>query len=229
MSYRHVIPLADPHTRPVTVVLVMSPGHEERAQWFKQATEGWRLDIHTVMGDPYSYDTMHSIVSRVVQEYGHIVMNVTEGTKLMALAAFDVCHGHPLFAFLEAVPDLKNKTIAEVLNRLVESLVVWRTDTDGSTAYAAAEKTHHADHEVTFSDDPDASHVLRWINTTISNAKAMIDGTFHGRGRTRCQLYLDEFIYRFNRRHFGTRIADRLLMACLGTPLILMARNPEGG
>ena len=90
----NVIPLADPHTRPGTVVLVMSPGHEERAQWFKQATEGWRLDIHTVMGDPYSYHAMHRVVSRVVHEYGHIVLNVTGGTKLMALAAFDVCQGH---------------------------------------------------------------------------------------------------------------------------------------
>jgi len=36
--------------------------------------------------------------------------------------------GHPLYAFLEAVPDLKNETIAEVLNRRVEPLGVWRTD-----------------------------------------------------------------------------------------------------
>jgi transposase-like protein/Zn ribbon nucleic-acid-binding protein len=123
--------------------------------------------------------------------------------------------GHPLYAFLEAVPDLKNETIAEVLNRRVEPLGVWRTD--GLAGYAAAAKTHHADHEVTYSDDPEAAHVFRWVNTTISNAKAMIDGTFHGRGRARRQLYLEEFAYRFNRRHFGTRIADRLLVACLTT------------
>lgn len=123
--------------------------------------------------------------------------------------------GHPRYAFLEAVSDLKKETIAEVLNRRVEPLGVWRTD--GATAYASAAKTHHADHEVTLSDDPEASHVFRWINTTISNAKAMIDGTFHGRGRARRQLYLDEFTYRFNRRSFGTRIADRLLMACILT------------
>ena len=123
--------------------------------------------------------------------------------------------GHPRYVFLEAVPDLKNETIAEVLNRRVEPLGVWRTD--GMAAYAAAAKTHHADHEVTLSDDPEAAHVFRWINTTISNAKAMIDGTFHGRGRARRQLYLDEFAYRLNRRSYGTRIADRLLMACLTT------------
>ncbi len=99
--------------------------------------------------------------------------------------------GHPLYVFLEAVPDLKNETIAEVLNRRVEPLGVWRTD--GLAGYAAAAKTQHADHEVTYSDDPEAAHVFRWVNTAMSHAKAMIDGTFHGRGRARRQLYLEEF------------------------------------
>ena len=67
--------------------------------------------------------------------------------------------GHPRYVFLEAVPDLKNETIAEVLNRRVEPLGVWRTD--GAAAYAAASKTHHADHEVTFSDDLEAAQVFR--------------------------------------------------------------------
>jgi len=53
------------------------------------------------------------------------------------------------------------------------------------------------------------------MNTVISLAKTFIDGTYHGRGRARRQLYLEEFTYRFNRRYLGTRIADRLLMACV--------------
>ena len=92
---------------------------------------------------------------------------------------------------------------------------MWRID--GLAGYAAAAKTHHADHAVTYSNDPEAAHVFRWINTTISNAKAMIDGTFHGCGLALRQLYLEEFAYRFNRRHFGTRTANRLLVACLTT------------
>ncbi len=34
-------------------------------------------------------------------------------------------------------------------------------------------------------------------------------------GRARRQLYLEEFSYRFNRRHLGTPIADRLLATCI--------------
>ncbi len=120
--------------------------------------------------------------------------------------------GHPQHAFFEAVSDVTNETIAEVLDRRVESLGVWRTD--GWAGYAAAAKTHHADHEITLSDDPEAPVVFHWVNILISNAKTFIDGTYHGRGRARRQLHLEEFAYRFNRRHFGTRLADRLLVAC---------------
>ncbi len=62
------------------------------------------------------------------------------------------------------------------------------------------------------------------VNTVISLAKTFIDGTYHGRGRplevpdggrARRQLYLEEFMYRFNRRHMETGVADRLLIACV--------------
>ena len=121
--------------------------------------------------------------------------------------------GHPQYAFLEAVPDLTKATVLAVLARRVDRLGVWRSD--GAPVYAAGAAAHEADHHVTKSDDPDAASVFRWINTVISLAKTFIDGTYHGRGRARRQLYLDEYTYRFNRRHFATRIADRLLIACV--------------
>ena len=121
--------------------------------------------------------------------------------------------GHPQYAFLEAVPDLQDETVKAVLERRVEDQGVWRTD--GAPVYASAAQEHKAEHKVTLSTDPQATEVFHWINTVISNAKAFIDGTYHGRGRARRQLYLEEFTYRFNRRHMGTRIAERLVLACL--------------
>lgn len=123
--------------------------------------------------------------------------------------------GHPRYAFLEAVPDLGDKPVKEALRRRVEDLGVWRTD--GAAVYASAAREHHADHQVTLSTDPTAHEVFHWIDVVISNAKTFIDGTYHGRGRARRQLYLEEFIYRFNRRLLGTRIAERLLVACLNS------------
>jgi len=84
---------------------------------------------------------------------------------------------------------------------------------DGAAVYAAGAKAHHADHRVTLSGDPNVPKVFHWMNTVISLAKTFLDGTYHGRARR--QLYLKEFTYRFNRRYMGTRIADRLLMACV--------------
>ena len=119
---------------------------------------------------------------------------------------------HPKYVFLEAVESLKKETVLEVLKRRVEQYGVWLSD--GADIYAAGAKAHHADHRVTLSRDPEAPEVFHWVNTVISLAKTFIDGTYHGRGRARRQLYLEEFSCRFNRRHLGTRIADRLLLAC---------------
>jgi transposase-like protein len=121
--------------------------------------------------------------------------------------------GHPQYAFLEVVESLKQDTVLEVLKRRVDESGIWLSD--GAAAYAAGAKTHHADHRVTLSSDPEASEVFHWINTVISLAKTFIDGTYHGRGRARRQLYLEEFMYRFNRRHMETGVADRLLIACV--------------
>ena len=121
--------------------------------------------------------------------------------------------GHPRHIFLDAVPDLKKDTVLDVLERRVEHQGVWRSD--GAPVYAVGAHAHEADHEVTLSDDPEAPVVFHWVNTVISLAKTFIDGTYHGRGRTRRQLYLEEFVYRFNRRHMKTGIASRLLIACV--------------
>lgn len=94
----------------------------------------------------------------------------------------------------------------------MEPQSTWRTD--GAEVYAQAAKALKATLEVTRSTDPQAAEVFHWVNVFISNAKAFLDGTYHGRGRTRRPLYFAEFVYRFNRRHFGSRLPERLLLAC---------------
>ncbi|MHB1954399.1 MAG: IS1595 family transposase [Sulfobacillus sp.] len=56
---------------------------------------------------------------------------------------------------------------------------------------------------------------LKWLHIMIGNAKAFIDGTYHGLGSRYLQSYLDEFCYRFNRRQFPNELFGRLLNACL--------------
>ena len=45
---------------------------------------------------------------------------------------------------------------------------------------------------------------LHWLHKAISNLKAFLLGTYHGRC-TQLQSYLDEFCFRFNRRKTGDR------------------------
>ena len=53
---------------------------------------------------------------------------------------------------------------------------------------------------------------LHWLHKAISNLKAFLLGTYHGRC-TQLQAYLDEFCFRFNRRKTGDQIFMRLARA----------------
>ena len=53
---------------------------------------------------------------------------------------------------------------------------------------------------------------LHWLHKTISNLKAFLLGTYHGRCQ-QLQAYLDEFCFRFNRRKTGDQIFLRLARA----------------
>ena len=50
---------------------------------------------------------------------------------------------------------------------------------------------------------------LHWLHKAISNLKAFLIGTYHGRC-TKLQAYLDEYCFRFNRRMTGDQIFLRL-------------------
>lgn len=54
---------------------------------------------------------------------------------------------------------------------------------------------------------------LKWVHLTISNAKRNLLGNYHKIKRKYLQLYLNEFIYKLNRRYFGEHIFDRLVIA----------------
>lgn len=55
-------------------------------------------------------------------------------------------------------------------------------------------------------------HIKEALDAT-GNAKAFINGTYHGTSTKHLQMYLSEFCYRFNRRAFHGAIFDRLLVA----------------
>jgi transposase-like protein len=64
---------------------------------------------------------------------------------------------------------------------------------------------------------------LKWVTILVSNAKALILGTYHGVMKKHLQRYLDEFWYRFNRRFWADQGFDRLLLACANANTITYA------
>lgn len=65
------------------------------------------------------------------------------------------------------------------------------------------------------SDEQTTKETLKWVHITISNAKRNFVGTYHKIKRKYLQLYLNEFVYKLNRRYFGERIFDRLVIASI--------------
>jgi len=118
---------------------------------------------------------------------------------------------------------VKMRTVRRLDARSVESFA---TDgialgstirTDGLNIYNGLGKLGFV-HEATVAPGKTKDDVLYWTHTVISNAKAYILGTFHGLEDRHIQRYLDEFCYRFNRRHRETELFDRLLFACVSAP-----------
>ena len=69
--------------------------------------------------------------------------------------------------------------------------------TDGWSAYPGLPGFKHEPHVV----GAMAAHVvLPWVHRVISNLKTWALGVYHGLRRPHLQSYLDEFVFRFNRR-----------------------------
>lgn len=57
--------------------------------------------------------------------------------------------------------------------------------------------------------------LLCCVNLAISHAKRFFKGTYHHFCKMHIQRYLDEFCYRWNRRHHFNQLASHLLTACV--------------
>lgn len=99
-----------------------------------------------------------------------------------------------------------NETIQESINN--QSIVF----TDKSTSYVDISDFVEL-HITEKSDKQTTKETLKWVHITISNAKRNLLGNYHKIKRKYLQLYLNEFIYKLNRRYFGEKLFDRLIIA----------------
>lgn len=110
------------------------------------------------------------------------------------------------------VNDLKSETVIEHVNNSINANSAVKSDNYSSYSKI---KNHVWCHFATTVKPKDAGKILPWVHTTISNAKRTLLGSHHMVSMKYIQDYLDEFSYKVNRRYFGEKLFDRLMIACI--------------
>lgn len=136
----------------------------------------------------------------------------TRKSKVLVAVSKDK-NGKPKHMKMKVVPNLKGKTVGEFASDSIEEGSTIESDAYRSYRKPLSKKYNH--NWQIFDADKE---MLAWLHTIVSNAKVFVAGTFHGLDEKHLQRYLDEFVYRFNRRFMQPSILERLLAAVVGTP-----------
>lgn len=119
--------------------------------------------------------------------------------------------GYPIFLKMEVIPDCKGTTLNDFANENITKGTTIYCDTYSS--YGALKQDYNLEQEVYAKTNN--TEFLKWLHVMISNVKGMLLGTFHGITEKHLQDYLNEFCYRFNRRHNPKPVLDHLLECCV--------------
>jgi len=127
--------------------------------------------------------------------------------KMFVVGAVELSEdGQPRRIRMEHIPDGSSKTLHGFIGRAVEPGA--HLVTDGWLGYEHPPMNTHEARIVTGSK---AHEVLHWVHRVFSNLKRWAKGTFHGFRRRHLQRYLDEFVFRWNRRRHLHGAFDTLL------------------
>lgn len=130
----------------------------------------------------------------------------TEKAKVFVALSLDE-KGKPQFLKMKVTKNIKQASV----RKFAESNIVKNSTiiSDDYCSYAPALK-EFVHKPVEYDSE---SELLHWLHIMISNAKAFILGTYHGLPVKNLDAYLEEFCFRFSRRHFGANLFDRLALA----------------
>ena len=130
----------------------------------------------------------------------------SHGGKLLVAGAVEIRGKAPGRARLGVIEDYS----AESLGGFVGAAIA-----DGSTVVSEGwpgyRKLKDVRHDPRVIGDAPAHQVLPWVHRVFANAKRGALGVYHGLRPTHLQAYLDEFVFRFNRRRTPAAAFERLL------------------
>jgi len=135
----------------------------------------------------------------------------TDKTAVMVSVSL-TSDGKPKFAQMQVVEAVNKETV----NEFAKSAVATGSEihTDGLAVYNELGVEKYRLVQKIFDPKNQPEH-LHWTHIIISNAKAFIEGTFHGLDSVHLQAYLDEFCYRFNRRYHLSDMFSHICSACV--------------
>jgi len=117
-------------------------------------------------------------------------------------------------AYLETIESATTDNMTSFLSRYLSPGV--KVTTDGYRAYGFL--SAYFQHVTrTRSKNADDDDVLPKVHILIANLKMWLRGTYNCLPSKHLQRYLDEFIFRFNRRWKLETIFDKLLLRCVST------------
>ena len=116
---------------------------------------------------------------------------------------------------MKVIPNSKKETIEEIVKDNIEKDAVVLTDKSKSYDTIADITEAHIPHK---SNKNTTNTVLKWSHIAISNAKRTLLGIYHRIDAKYYQNYLDEFIYKLNRRYMDC-LFERLILAMTYQPV----------
>ena len=118
----------------------------------------------------------------------------------------------PKFIKMKVIDDLTSTTINQEVRKEVDPDAHLQTD-----KYRSYNKLTEIVEEQTAYDMSkfDTNKVLPWVHKAIANSKNLLKAIHHCVSDDYLQNYLSEFCFKYNRRYFGEKTFDRLLIAAV--------------
>ena len=110
------------------------------------------------------------------------------------------------------IPDSKKETIDPIASNGIDGDA--KVVSDGTKSHVNFPKmfSEYVGRKI---DPKEIGKVLPWVHIAISNSKLLMKNIYHGIKPEFLQEYLNEFCYKFNRRYFGDKLFDRLMIASI--------------